>query len=910
MIVLVAVFAMNASAAAVYVLNNTVEFQTGENPEIRDGHYYYQQDVYWLDNGGWTMNLGTFPNSDGSNSAQDNDFNWSVDVTGDITIPEGYYDTHSGSHYELKKGDRYGSHIYFDVPSGGSGTIMVTATNPDHDGLPYSCTYTILYHMGSSSVKWDFNSAQYTLQGSWDGNESDLGSGTKYHKYNGALNYADGASVVSEAAGLRFTADNGRFGGNNPSGTSPVENRFVCLGQGASVTIPASLFRSYANPRVRIKANRYGGDNHCCLNITNAKDALGKNINSEYQLGGSAWWGDKNDNNYRGEYHFIIADKNQDFTIQVKNWNEWLMLLSLELYDSDEIITENSILGTTYQLLNNAGGSAASATFNLHYRGRAEKTRVESATISTTGTVTCNSGNLTNMGGNAETHTYTSNVGEFGTFRFRIDCYDHSGTYCTDYAWRTMSVGYMESRSYPYTWDFTDVQDYYAAGMAQEDAYTASGSGVISNNSSYNPVKRSLWDNTSGDYGLQVGADQGTNVHFCGGSQLWYGNQLIPELRYLGFTPVNFDRAYNGALSITADGLKFNQEIRDWWGWRITVPNVPTDGVVYVRAHKDRTDNFCSVAYYYGNNVNNKTEKQWFSTDATSSTAKEIAVTADESGDVIYVVPAPSSQQNVTLFFTGVTVRKIAVSVDPKQLSANGWATESRDRVIDPELTGYMTGKPFENLVVTSVDFGGKVVGLQAMGETDLMPLSAGADNNAYIIHNTDNEAVSILNGGFHLFVPDIHDYVVGNENFNKKALFGMPATMKAQLTAGTVARDENGMRNFVLSNVVYPMDEEGNIIGPRKGGDEGFYQVKKGGIQSNGNQGYLPVDINAGGNAPVYTLMFVGGEETTAIDPTTFIMMPTANQGEYYNLNGQKMDGVPTQRGIYITGGKKVFIK
>ena len=60
MIVLVAVFAMNASAAAVYVLNNTVEFQTGENPEIRDGHY------------------------------------------------------------ELKKGDRYGSHIYFDVPSGGS----------------------------------------------------------------------------------------------------------------------------------------------------------------------------------------------------------------------------------------------------------------------------------------------------------------------------------------------------------------------------------------------------------------------------------------------------------------------------------------------------------------------------------------------------------------------------------------------------------------------------------------------------------------------------------------------------------------------------------------------------------------------------------------------------------------------
>ena len=887
------VLVMSASARAVFFANPTVEFKNGEEPETNNGIMHYQQDVLWTwADGGDIINL---------HNEQERDFIWTVETTGSMAIADGHYTVKQGNHYEIG-----GSDIYF---TGTSGTLTITATNPDFEGEPYTCSYTIIYHVGGAYREWDFNSSHYTLQGYWDGtahhmNEHEGSTSPTYYIYNGELNNTPGQNVISEADGLLFTASYGKFGGNDPDGSTPLEDRFVCLGEGASVTIPASIFQNYANPRVRIKMNRYGG-NDCALTIYNAKDALGKTINSDYKIGGSTWWGPKGDNNYRGEYHFIINSKSNDFSITVNSISgQWLMLLLIEVYDDVEIKSENSVLASAYQLLNEEGGTAATSNSYLHFRGRAEHTKVDANSISTTGSVVCNNSNLTNMDGNAESHTYTSTVGQFGTYRFRIDCYDHSGNYCTDYAWRTNSVGYMQKRSYPYTWDFTDVKTYSNTGMAQEAAYTASASNVYTNNSSYNPVARCLWKANGSNYELQLAADAAHNVHYCGGSQLWYGNQIIPELQYLGFTPVNFDAAYNAALTITSDGLKFNQELRDWWGWRITIPDVPTDGVVYVRAHKERTDNFCNVGYYYGNNITNKTDRTAFSLVYN--------VTSDDSGDVIYIVPAPSTQQNVTLFFTGVTVKKIAVSVDAKSVSDSGWATESRNRVIDPELTSYMTGVPFENLVVTDVNYGTKTVGYQevdAAAEGDLMAAcTADGGSETYIIHNTNNEAVSLINNGFHLFVPDMHDYVEGATTGLKTVMDMSGVVMKAKLNSGKVERNENGCRNFVLTNESYRLNDDGSIIsGTYQKGPEAFYQVPKGGIQSGGHQGYLPVNIGQGGSAPMFTFVFMG-DETTAIDET--IAATVKENGEnsgYFNLNGQKIKGEPTQRGIYIVNGKKV---
>lgn len=51
-----------------------------------------------------------------------------------------------------------------------------------------------------------------------------------------------------------------------------------------------------------------------------------------------------------------------------------------------------------------------------------------------------------------------------------------------------------------------------------------------------------------------------------------------------------------------------------------------------------------------------------------------------------------------------------------------------------------------------------------------------------------------------------------------------------------------------------------------------------------------------------------IEGEEVTSIQGAEFIVTP--KDGVYYDLQGRKLTGKPTQRGIYIVNGKKMFVK
>jgi hypothetical protein len=878
---------------------------------------------------------------------------WEAITTGDMQIAEGHYQRKvDNSHFILQ-----GSHIYF---TGTRGTITVTATNPDFDGVPYTCSYTINYHIGINSTKWDFNSKQYTLNGNkWNGTEERYKNNQNapiFHRVNGGLN-DDMGKVIAEGAGLIVSADNKDFGGNNPEGNTPHVDRYVLMGEGGTITIPASIFSGYTNkPRIRVKMDRWGG-NECYLTITNGEDALGTHIQGTgaYQIGGSSWWGNKGDNNYRGEYHFIVHNRSNDFSIKVENnQSQCLKILSIEVYDSDEIITENSILGDRYQFGNIEGETVKEGSFNLHFRGRDEKTVINPSTISTTGTVTCNNSNLA-TGGNYDliAHKYTSNVGEFGTFRFRIDCWTQdrngSGTrYCTDYAWRTNSVGYMQKRGYPYTWDFTDVKIYASDGMAKESQYTASASNVKSNSVDYNPVARCLWKENGGNYELQLAADAGHNVHYCGDTQLWYGDHIIPELQYLAFTPVNYDAVYDGALTITSEGLKFDQNIRDWWLWRIMIPSVPTNGVIYVRAKETRDDSFCNVGYYYGD-ATNKTNKSLFNADAdgTTNVARKFA-TSD--GDVIYVVPAPSSETNVTLFFTGVIVKKISVSTDFKTVNDLGYASESRDHEIDPELMGYMTGTGLTAYTVSEVTYGDNAgdipsIKLKAVQTNNVIGSATHHDNNAYIIYNKDEavngtKAVKALDGGFHLFVPDMHDKtkmadgITDATDAQKSRLDvsgnGLRAWLPSSPTTEAMCQTytyttgtdgsitATGAEEGVGEYTTYVLSSKGTntVTGQTETGVERFRRVKAG-TKAGNNKAYLPlltenVKPKAGASAKgMFAIVFVDeeeGTETTSLNGVESIER-TYNDSSYYTLGGVKVQN-PTKKGIYIKNGKKIIIK
>ena len=65
---------------------------------------------------------------------------------------------------------------------------------------------------------------------------------------------------------------------------------------------------------------------------------------------------------------------------------------------------------------------------------------------------------------------------------------------------------------------------------------------------------------------------------------------------------------------------------------------------------------------------------------------------------------------------------------------------------------------------------------------------------------------------------------------------------------------------------------------------------------------------LNTTASVRAYKLNFGDGDETTGI----VSMEDGRGQKEdvWYDLNGRKLDGKPTQKGVYIYKGKKVVIK
>ena len=816
--------------------------------------------------------------------------------------------------------------------------------------------------------------------------------------------------AVHEANGLRFVTSQNNFGYNNgrdwPTTTynNDVRNfvkngktdytkdinrytRFLCFKAGSKIIIPKTEWDGYTNPRVRIKMDREAHrTGFIDLAIYNATDAVGTPLNADngyYDIGGCSWWGPmegttgegengKEDCLFRGEYQFQIVDKTKNFVIEIptsstnNNGNIWLLLYSIELYDSEELMTENGVLGkdaantdnNKYMFLhkkytNEQGGvveevKPGSAFFNLHFRGKGEPTKVAECSI--TGTVGTKSTNndlngdffinrFTDVGNPVNRHKYDAVDGEYGTFRMRIGVYTHGGKYCTDYSYRTMSVGFMENKQYPYTWDFTDVNGFWnSSAQTLETSYnnlknTLHGTTLETPNYKLGitNIPRNLWEDENTDKwetkpsekktgkGLRVSNNAGYDFLFCGGSQLWYGDKIIPETAGLAFDPVNYDATYNSAMIFGETGMTSYNDVRDWWLWRVTVPQVTSQDVIYVRAKKLVNTSYYNVGFVYGD-ATNKTEKKAFGTEGSVKIEKATETILGDN-EVVYAIPSPSSTQNVTLFFAGVEVQKIAVSRDPKTVNKYGWATESRARVIDPELTSYMTGYDFESCPVTALDFGAKTVTLDRTIQNNNNQVMAASsttekDYHAYIIHHKKDAPVQILDGKFHLFVPDMHDYD-GTANAQKTVYDFSDSKMTAQLSSGNVSQTEGSNTNFVLTWQYARYDKDGKLVdlndNPVEGstysdyGYVGFFMVQPNGVQSNGNQGYLPIPTSQVSKANNYTLVY--NDETNGIDSDVKVL-PAVKDNVYYSVSGQKLDGVPTQSGIYIVNGKKVVIK
>ena len=76
-----------------------------------------------------------------------------------------------------------------------------------------------------------------------------------------------------------------------------------------------------------------------------------------------------------------------------------------------------------------------------------------------------------------------------------------------------------------------------------------------------------------------------------------------------------------------------------------------------------------------------------------------------------------------------------------------------------------------------------------------------------------------------------------------------------------------------------------------------------KGAISADANKAWLEIPASANG---ARQLKIVFADATTSIHNSQF----TIDNGDWYDLNGRKLDKMPTKKGVYIQNGKKVVVK
>ena len=180
---------------------------------------------------------------------------------------------------------------------------------------------------------------------------------------------------------------------------------------------------------------------------------------------------------------------------------------------------------------------------------------------------------------------------------------------------------------------------------------------------------------------------------------------------------------------------------------------------------------------------------------------------------------------------------------------------------------------------------------------------------------------------GFHLFVPDMHDKTGKFASVTTNNEFMVPVLEQRTGDNKLKSFSADGSKtNYVLSYKWYYLTPDGSKTGEEHVGDEMFYRVSREGINLRANSAYLVLDTDKVGlktsqgsiqgstNSAKFTFVFTDWNDMpsipTAIEEANSVETFDPRNGEWYNMNGQKLNGIPATKGLYIVNGKKVLVK
>ena len=309
-------------------------------------------------------------------------------------------------------------------------------------------------------------------------------------------------------------------------------------------------------------------------------------------------------------------------------------------------------------------------------------------------------------------------------------------------------------------------------------------------------------------------------------------------------------------------------------------------------------------------------EKKW-----EDNTFKDDPIDTYVLGAII--TPASGSKAHVRVKGLDPTKRifRIGVTNIRKEINKYGYATESRNRPIDHMMTGFLTKADAHAYFAKEfIEYPNVTSGQEPIGTVKLVPavrkenvsIDRGDNTVPQTYENIPAETGVVLYADnvsdkieVPLFVPAIH---VGSTATSDNLLVG-PVTSKYI--------DGKG-KDYILTNI-YQHRQNLNVNLEGSGTEEkiGFYRAQPGTLGV--NKAYLNLDNVTSSLAKLVLFSFFDGEEdihngiTTGIEDATHQIdngQWTMDNAEWYNLNGQKLNGKPTAGGLYTANGKKVLVK
>lgn len=467
-----------------------------------------------------------------------------------------------------------------------------------------------------------------------------------------------------------------------------------------------------------------------------------------------------------------------------------------------------------------------------------------------------------------------------------------------------IAVGELNSQKYPFTWDFTSYNMYQGESTTKTDlAATTTGNygewNADADDESGNGFgQKHMVEETFGTDDVEQNATTNKQL-FAQGSQLTAGTKVIAESEGLGFSrPKAEQKEYKYVATVNETfGIqtkKYDAYDLEDNGFQITgeklcgagtiiIPNVAKDMYVFVKGTAPTS-------------VSHAAEDTSLSPITGAKAYK-----SNYDGDV------------VLSFASGSEIEMIGVTDITKSVNKLGFATESRAHAIDHTYTGKFTSNDVNAYIITSdnYDYTAYKGATISLGEpVDVIP-----ENTGVVLYKAGTTAQTTAP----LFYPAVN---IANSSVEGNM---MVACVESQ----TVEPTNDDYTTFIMSMFKGTYNKtSGQSTEPTEQNYEGFYPIQKAGTIG-ANKAYLQILTSSipkalwdGGNgqgnanqAKGYILIDVDYEgygETTAIDRVSVEdeNATGTNEGVYYNLSGQKLQGTPTAKGIYVKNGKKVYVK